>query len=111
MLIVVSSVVQYWEGSKFQLTFTSLCRAKARQAILQLCKDAMKFKTTVPCWDWLFVLPLCDFLSGDAEPFARLEYRPTLVGVKRAQEFGYGELRTRSQFQPGYIHSYVHERS
>ena len=63
----------------------------------------MKCKSTFPCWDWLFVLPLCDFLSGDIEQFATLEYRPTLVSAERANEFGYEELRKHSRFQPGYV--------
>ena len=83
----------------------SLCRVNARQAILWLCKCAMRSKTSEPCLDWLFVLPLCDFLSGDAEPFfSSLEYRPTLFSSGRAEEFGYKGLHISNQFKPGYVY-------
>ena len=85
----------------------SLCRVKARQAILRLCKSAMRSKTSEPCLDWLFVLPLCDFLSGEIKPFfASLEYRQILLSSERAEEFGYKGLHINNQFRSGYVYNY-----
>ena len=79
-------------------------REKVQQAVLQLCKNAMKFKTiSKACWDWLYVLPLCHFLSGAIQPFASLEYNPSYLGAIRAKKFGYDELR--SKLKPGYYYS------
>jgi hypothetical protein len=80
------------------------CREKVQQAVLQLCKNAMKFKTiSEPCLDWLYVLPLCHFLSGAIQPFASLEYNPSHLGGLRAKKFGYDELH--GKLKPGYNYS------
>ena len=91
-----------WEKDFFSLF--SLCRERAHQAILLLCKSAMKFRTISEAhWDWLYVVPLCDFLSGATEPFAGLQYKSTLVGDVRVKTFGYEELR--HQIIPGYCYT------
>ena len=61
----------------------------------------MKFRTiSEACWDWLYVVPLCDFLSGATEPFAELMYKSTF-STDRVKKFGYEGLR--HQIIPGYI--------
>ena len=69
---------------------------------MQLCKEAMKFKTNNVNWDWLSVLPLCHFMSGCCEPFCDLEYKPEKKHFDaRAKDFGYDDLR--SKLEPGLI--------
>ena len=72
------------------------------EALLQLCKEAMNFKDIyTACWDWLFVVPLCHFLSGLSKPFASIDYMHSKVG-DRAVEFGYSELR--GKLTQGYVY-------
>ena len=62
----------------------------------------MKFKTAQLNWDWLFVLPLCHFLSRACRPFAGINLYPECKDfTSRAKDYNYDELQKR-HFQ-GYI--------
>ena len=77
-------------------------------SVLNLCKEAMKLTTKEPCWDWLYVLPLCHFMSGACEPYASLEYNPENIRFNaRAIQFGYNDLRQR--ITPGYVCISIHK--
>lgn len=74
------------------------------KGVLRLCKDAMKSKIT---WDWLFVLPLCHFLSGACQPFASPNLYPKRTDFNAtAQQFGYDEVLKKKSLQ-GYISYYT----
>ena len=63
----------------------------------------MKFRNISEAqWDWLYVVPLCDFLSGATEPFAGPIYKSTFSTV-RVKKFGYEDLR--DLIIPGYIYT------
>ena len=77
------------------------------EAVLRLCKDAMKFKTNEKNWDWLYVLPLCHFLSGLCKPFASLAYHPEKEHFNaRAKTYGYDDLKPK--LSAGYVCIPVH---
>ena len=78
------------------------CRINVSKAVLSLCKDAMKFKTIERNWDWLYVLPLCHFLSGLCQPFASPEYHPRKEHFSaRAEAYGYDNVKPN--INVGYV--------
>ena len=79
------------------LILNCIYRERVHEGVLRLCKEAMMFKTAQRNWDWLFVLPLCHFLSGACDPFASLNLNPTLRDfTSRAQDYSYNELRKKN---------------
>ena len=73
------------------------------KGVLRLCKDAMKSKSSTATWDWLFVLPICHFLSGSWEPFASPKLYPVPNDFfGRAKEFGYDDVLRKKSLR-GYI--------
>ena len=75
-------------------------RSAVYDAVLRICKDAMK-KATHNC-DWLYVLPLCHFLSGSCKPYDNVEYYPTKYQFHaRAVTYGYKEVQPN--ILPGYV--------
>jgi hypothetical protein len=67
-------------------------REKISCAVLLLCKEARRFANRELCWNWLYVLPLYDFMSKSCEPFASLEYNPEKILANfnaRARQCGY----------------------
>lgn len=82
-------------------------REKVNSAIFCLCKVAMR-KTKESCLDWLYVLPLCHFMSGLCEPFANLDYDIDKLRIQfnsRAEKFGYSDIQCQHLSGYGYIGS------
>ena len=73
--------------------FFIFCRSRVQEAILHLCKAAMKVNAH---WDWLCVVPLCHFLSRYCEPFGNPSEKSKEFGA-RADEFGYRNLQSKVQ--------------
>ena len=63
----------------------------------------MKFKTNERNWDWLYVLPLCHYLSGSCQPFASLECQPEKKHFfARAEAYGYDNVKAK--LKAGYVY-------
>ena len=87
--------------TEYLLCITFLSRMIVKEGILWLCKEAMKFKMGQTNRDWLFVLPLCHFLSGACEPFARLALYPVKRDFSARVEEYYKGLQQKSL--EGYV--------
>ena len=73
------------------------------EAVLHICRVAMKKVTHKDCnYDWLYVLPLCHFLSGVCKPYDNIDYYPEKHQFYvRVEAYGYNDLRPN--ISPGYV--------
>ena len=71
------------------------CRETLSAAILRLCTEGMKLKSfSGSMLDWLFVIPLCHFLSGDCIQFQSLNYEPSReVFYQWTEKYGYKDQK------------------
>ena len=74
------------------------------EAVLHICKVAMKKVTHKDYnYDWLYVLPLCHFLSGFCKPYDNIDYYPEKYQFyARVEAYGYKDLRPNI-LSPGYV--------
>ena len=78
-------------------------RPAVYEAVLHICKVAMKKVTHKDCnCDWLYVLPLCHFLSGSCKPYDNIDYYPRKEQFyARVDAYGYNEVKPK--LLTGYI--------
>ena len=71
-------------------------------AIARLCKEVTKSRSRITVWDWLYVLPLYNFMKGYSEPFMRPESASTLTPITaRAKELEFKDLKNK--IPVGYV--------
>ena len=69
-------------------------REKIADTVARLCKEAMNYRN--PVWDWLYVLPLYNFMMGYSEPFMRPEYDINRIRIgARADKLNFKDLRSK----------------
>ena len=77
-------------------------RERIALAIARLCKEVTKSKSHITVWDWLYVLPLYNFMKRHGEPFMRPESASTLTLISaRAKELEFKDLKNKIPI--GYV--------